>query len=116
MGAKDVYGKKYPDYADKGKKKKLGTGHRQSSKYKNSKAPVFSGDLMEDFKLRITNNQGFSFGPTSHGGKINSLKKLERYLTTDDQPLPEPIINYIITEAQKYVQRKMKNKFRGGTF
>ena len=50
MGAKDVYGKKYPDYADKGKKKKLGTGHRQSSKYKNSKAPVFSGDLMEDFK------------------------------------------------------------------
>ena len=115
-GAKDVYGKEYPNYVDKGKRKQLGTGSRQSSKYKDSKAPVFSGDLMKDFQLRKTKESGFAFGTTIWGSKVKSLADLERYISTSDQPLPKEIINYIITEAKKYTTRRWKKRFRGGTF
>ena len=113
MKAKDVFGKDYPDYKDKGKAKKKGTGHRQREAYKNSKAPVYSGDLMNDFQLRKTKSSGFSFGTTVWGSKVKRLLEQDRVISSEKQPIPKEIISFINKEADKYVKkqfRKIKGK------
>ena len=86
----------YPDYKDLGKKKSKGTGKRQRSAYKLSKAPVFSGDLLNDFQLRKTNSSGFSFGTVAWGSKVKSLANLGREISRENKALPKKIETYIM--------------------
>ena len=112
--AKDVYGKKYKKYSERySKAKKTGKLTRQRTQFKDSRAPVLSGDLMNDFQLRKTTGQGFSFGTVLWGSTANFLSDKGRIITDERKPLPESVMKYITTEANNYVQKKL-NKIKGG--
>ena len=112
--AKDVYGKKYKKYSEGySKAKKTGKLTRQRTQFKDSTAPVLSGDLMNDFQLRKTTGQGFSFGTVLWGSTANFLSDKGRIITDERKPLPESVMKYITTEANNYVQKKL-NKIKGG--
>ena len=115
MKAKDIDDNEYPDYKDSGVIKSKGTGRRQSAKYKLSKAPVFTGDLLKDFQLRKTNSSGFSFGTVAWGAKVKSLANLGRVISREGKALPKKIEKYIMDQANKYVKQKL-GKIKGGTF
>ena len=115
MKAMDIDDREYPDYKDFGKKKSKGTGRRQRSSYKLSKAPVFSGDLLNDFQLRKTNSSGFSFGTVAWGSKVKSLANLGREISRENKALPTKVGNYIMDQADKYVKKEL-GKIKGGTF
>ena len=115
--ARDVDGNEYPDYKDKGVGKSKGTGYRQRAAYKLSKAPVFTGDLLNDFQLRKTNSQGFSFGTVSWGAKDKSLADLGRVISKTGKALPTIVENFIMKEADKYAKDWWKkNAPKGGTW
>ena len=111
--ASDIDGKNYPDYKDKGVKKSKGTGRRQRTAYKLSKAPVFTGDLMNDFQLRKTNDSGFSFGTIVWGSKVKKLAELGRVISKEEKAIPDKLGDYIMSQADNYVQKKL-NKIKGG--
>ena len=115
MKAMDIDDREYPDYKDLGVSKSKGTGRRQRSSYKLSKAPVFSGDLLNDFQLRKTNSSGFSFGTVAWGSKVKSLANLGREISRENKALPTKVGNYIMKEAEKYVKNEL-GKIKGGTF
>ena len=115
MRAKDIDDNEYPDYKDFGKSKSKGTGRRQRAAYKLSKAPVFSGDLLNDFQLRKTNSSGFSFGTVAWGSKVKSLANLGREISRENKALPKKIETYIMAEADKYVNKQL-GKIKGRTF
>ena len=115
MKAMDIDGRGYPDYKDLGKSKSKGTGRRQRATYRLSKAPVFSGDLLNDFQLRKTNNGGFSFGTVAWGSKVKSLANLGREISRENKALPTKVGNYIMDQADKYVKKEL-GKIKGRTF
>ena len=115
MKAMDIDGRGYPDYKDLGKSKSKGTGRRQRAAYRLSKAPVFSGDLLNDFQLRKTNNGGFSFGTVAWGSKVKSLANLGREISRENKALPTKVGKYIMKEADKYVKKEL-GKIKGRTF
>ena len=115
MKAMDIDDREYPDYKDLGVSKSKGTGKRQRSSYKLSKAPVYSGDLLNDFQLRKTNSGGFSFGTVAWGSKVKSLANLGREISMENKALPTKVGNYIMKEADKYVNKEL-GKIKGGTF
>ena len=119
QGAKNVEGGNYPQsYSEPyGTNKKARLLKRQHRKYGGSFAPVASGDLLKDFK---TSNSGFISGGMGFGfitdmGKVKSLLKSGRPLSTKANPLPKPVEKWIMKEADKYVGKKL-NKIKGGTF
>ena len=113
--ATDVDGNEYPDYVDSGARKSKGTGRRQRAAYKLSKAPVFTGDLLNDFQLRKTNSSGFSFGTVVWGAKVKSLANMGRVISRANKALPKEVANYIMDQADKYVMKKL-GKIKGRTF
>ena len=115
MKAMDIDDREYPDYKDLGVSKSKGTGTRQRASYKLSKAPVFSGDLLNDFQLRKTNSSGFSFGTVAWGSKVKSLANMGRVISRENKALPIKVGNYIMKEADKYVNKKL-GKIKGRTF
>ena len=114
-GAKDVHGKSYPSYkSNYNKAKKTGQLKRQDAKFKNSKAPVLSGDLMKDFQLRKIRRSGFSFGTVSWGSTAKYLAQNNRKIATKQKPLPDKVAKYIMDQADDYVMKKLK-KIKGRT-
>ena len=113
--ARDIDDNEYPDYKDFGKRKSKGTGRRQRSAYKLSKAPVFSGDLLNDFQLRKTSSSGFSFGTVAWGSKVKSLAGMGREISRENKALPGKIAKYVMDEADKYAKKEWA-KIKGGTF
>ena len=103
--ARDIDDNVYPDYVDSGKSKSKGTGRRQRSAYKMSKAPVFTGDLLNDFQLRKTSSSGFSFGTVAWGSKVKSLASRGREISRENKALPTKVGNYVMAEADKYVKK-----------
>ena len=115
MKAMDIDDREYPDYKDFGKRKSKGVGRRQRSAYKLSKAPVFSGDLLNDFQLRKTSSSGFSFGTVAWGSKVKSLATMGREISRENKALPNKVAKYVMDQADKYVNAKL-GKIKGGTF
>ena len=115
MKAKDIDDNAYPDYADKGVSKRKGTGKRQRVAYRLSKAPVFSGDLLNDFQLRKTNDSGFSFCTVSLGSNVKYLASMGREISRENKALPKDVEKFIMGEADKFVEKEL-NKIKGGTF
>jgi len=137
-GAKDVYGKPYRAYSTHPSKwtsmsmkksarglipkggisyavaKKSGQLKKQQEKFRDSRAPVLSGSLMNDFQLRKTSSKGFSFGTVSWGSTAKFLSDMGRVIA-DDQKLPKKVVEYIMDQADKYVLKKL-GKIKGGTF
>ena len=113
--ARDVYGKKYKKYSERySKAKKTGKLTRQRTQFKDSTAPVLSGDLMNDFQLRETSGQGFSFGTVSWGSTAKFLADKGRIIANNKKPLPNNVSKYIMKEADNYVTKELR-KIKGGT-
>ena len=105
--ARDVYSRAFKGYTTEYKKhKSKGTNFRQDSRFANSNAPVFTGDLLNDFGslLKATKNS-LQIGWASQGAKVKWLSKMGRILTADNQPLPKGIIKYIESEVNKELKR-----------
>ena len=115
--ARDVYWKAFKGYTSEyGKKKRANKFKEQHGRSLNTNAPILTGALLNDFGSHFkVSNTGFELGWAAQGAKIKWLKKLGRILTSDDQPLPEGIINYIFNEAKPYIKKKLpkgKKKYR----
>jgi len=130
LKGKDVFGKKFKGYSTNvtkwasilarknerknipkeglsyGQAKKMGILKRQASAFKNSTAPVLSGDFMDDCKPYSTNN---SFGViwAAYGSRVDHLAKRDRKVTTKEQPFPEAIFKMIGIDVNKEVKRKL---------
>ena len=66
--------------------------------------------MFNDFKLRKTDNDGFTFGTTSWGGKVKNLERLGRPISTNKKVLPDKVEDFILLEAIEYVQKEWKRK------
>lgn len=108
-GARDVYGNEYPPFNEYSKKyredKKSGTLNRAKSTYKDSNAPLLTGDLFNSFQMIKVKDNGFTFGTPTQGGKVRNLRKLGRVISADDQPIPKELVEYIEDEASKYISK-----------
>ena len=117
MGAKNVFGKAYPPYSPKyARAKKTGQLSKQVESYAGSRSPVLSGALFNDFMAGqgLVSN-GMGFGNITEMGKVKSLERQGRAIATESQPLPKPVIKWIMAEADKYAKKQWaKNK--GGTY
>ena len=91
--------------------KESGQMKRQATEFAGSTAPVLSSDLLRDWKLRKVTNNGFSFGTVAFGDRVKHLAKMGRVISKDGKELPKPVHQFLMREADKYVQRKLdKNK------
>ena len=105
--ARDVYGKSFKGYSMEYRKhKSKGDNFRQDSRFANSTAPVFTGDLLKDFGslLKATKNS-LQIGWASQGAKVKWLSKMGRILKADNQPLPKGIIKFIESEVNKELKK-----------
>ena len=115
-GAKDVYGKSYKGYSTGySKAKKTGQLKRQDEKFKDSKAPVLSGDLYKDFQLIKLGKSGFTFGNLARQSTVKFLSKMGRVIMAENKALPTKVGKYIMDQADKYVKKEL-GKIKGGTF
>ena len=115
-GAKDVYGKSYKGYSTGySKAKKTGQLKRQDEKFKDSKAPVLSGDLYKDFQLIKLGKSGFTFGNLARQSTVKFLSKMGRVIMAENKALPTKVGKYVMDQADKYVKKEL-GKIKGGTF
>ena len=87
----------------------------QDKKFKNSKAPVLTGDLYKDYGFQKYIPNGFSLGFKTEGAKVKRLAELGRVLSSESTPIPKSVQKFILLEANKYVVREL-GKIKGGTF
>ena len=117
MGAKNVFGKAYPPYSTEyGISKKTGQMNLQAESYAGSRSPVLSGALLNDFTAaQGLLSDGMGFGNITEMGKVKSLERQGRAISTESRPLPKPVEKWIMAEADKYAKKQWaKNK--GGTY
>ena len=108
-GAKDVYGKDYKKYSSSYKTaKESGELKRQSGKFKDSQAPVLSGDLLNAFDTLKTDSTGFGFGAIGQRGKIKRLNSMGRAVSTNEKPVPDEVVKFIMKEMDKDVKGAFK--------
>ena len=107
--AKDIKGKKFKKYSKEyGELKRAGNLPRQEEvQFKNTTAPVSSGDLYRDFKFIKATSSGFSFGTVTEGGKVEALKKMGRVMYTSKDPVPRHIEKFIDTEVEEYADKQL---------
>jgi hypothetical protein len=106
--AKDVFGKPFKAYSKSyGERKRANKFKLQASKYANSKAPVLTQQLLNDYSLIKTMRNGFQIGWATLGARVEALKKMGRVLTTPQQPLPDGVISYLSKEAHGYIKKKL---------
>ena len=101
---KDVTGKTdWKEYsAEYGQFKSSGAFTGQSDQFKKHRAPVLTGRLVNDFKIRGITKKGFSFGTVSEGGKVRNLNKQGsgRLISLKGAELP-PNVMKMINSATK---------------
>mgnify|MGYP000716282299 CR=1 FL=1 len=107
--SKDVYDKPFKQYTSKqyAERKRANKFKLQASDYANSKAPVLTQQLLNDYSLIKTMTNGFQIGWTTFGARVEWLKKLGRVLTSPKQPLPKGVINYLDKEANSYIKKRL---------
>ena len=117
--AKDIFIVRYKEYSKKYREaKKTGSLNRQASHFKNSNAPVLTGDLalsIKGFKKFGSHSKGFGFGSVSQRGKIKQLAKMGRVIYTDQKPLPDKCAEFLMDELTKDVKgafKKIRKKIK----
>ena len=117
--AKDVYGKPYKVYEDVenpysyGNRKKTGQLKRQDEKFKDSKAPVLTGDLYKDFQLIKLGKSGFTFGNIARQSTVKFLAKMGRVIMAENKPIPDSVGKYIHRQADLYVKKELGKITKG---
>ena len=111
-GAKDVHSRPYPQkYSPKYLIAKRGRKiNRQNDKLAVSFAPVATGDLFKDFRSDASGllGDGIGFGLITDMGKVKALAKSGREISTRQQPLPKPVMDWITDEANKYTKKEWR--------
>ena len=95
--------------------KKSGDLKRQAEDYKNKVTAVLTGDTQRDANYRKSSTNGFEIGFPSMGKRVAELRRRkpkDGALTSEDQPLPDKVINYIRKEYSKEVKSKLKPRTR----
>ena len=110
--AKDVYGKDYPPFSEYSEDYQI-EKKKKGKAFKDSNAPYFTGALFRDFKLRKTDNDGFTFGTTSWGGKVKNLERLGRVISSDKKAIPDKVVDYIVDQAEAYGEKEWKRQGGG---
>ena len=106
--ALDVFGKPFKAYTSKyGERKRANKFKGQASDYANSKAPVLTQQLLNDYSLIKTASRGFQIGWTTLGARVEALKKMGRVLTSKSQPMPDGVIRYLHSEAHSYIKKRL---------
>ena len=107
--AKDINDKTFKKYSKEyGELKRAGNLPRQEEvQFKNTTAPVSSGDLYRDFKFIKATSSGFSFGTVSEGGKVEALKKMGRVMYTSKDPVPSHIDDFVEKEVAEYADKQL---------
>ena len=106
--ALDVFGKPFKAYTSKyGERKRANKFKGQASDYANSKAPVLTQQLLNDYSLIKTASRGFQIGWIKEGAKVLALKKMGRVLTSKSQPMPDGVIKYLHNEAHGYIKKRL---------
>ena len=107
---KDVFGRPFKAYSkDYGEKKRANKFKRQSGGYANKIAPVLTGYLKNDTKPFATLNS-FGIRFAAHGGKVVSLNRSGREMSSENQPFPKNILKTIEQDVGKEISKKFKNK------
>ena len=119
--AKDVYGKAYKKYSSgyssvkKAGKLKGIDGTPQDRLFKESKAPVLTGELMNKFQAIQSTSRGFGFGATTQRGKIKHLANMGRVVSSNAKPVPDDVAEFIMDEMTKDVKgafKKIRKKIK----
>jgi len=110
--ALDVHGAPFKSYTTQyGERKRGNKFKRQSTEYKNSRAPVLTGDLYGDFKVLKIMNNGFQLGWAAFGSRVIHLGKMGRVLSADNQVFPDKVERFIDKATSRRVRKKLpKNK------
>ena len=88
--------------------KKAGKLPRQRGKPSKIYAPMVSTDLLRDFgKIWKVTDTGFEMGWAAYGGRVESLRKQGRELTTKEDALPKSIVKNLSQLADKEIKRKL---------
>ena len=113
-GAKDVYGNGYPKYVSEYENaKKAGTLYGidktpQDPKFKNSKAPVLTGQLMHSFGSMASHSTGFGFGTITKKGVVKKLANMGRVVSENQKPVPDKVAEFIMDGFDKDVKGAFK--------
>ena len=103
---KDVNDKDFKGYKEPYKSRKQGNKFkRQNSSYANKVSPVLTGDLMNDLAVTKPSSTGFFLGWNVWGGKVISLNKQGREITTKEKPLPDSVVKFMDKEAESYIHK-----------
>ena len=88
--------------------KQAGKLPRQRGKPSKVYAPMVSTDLLRDFgKVYKVTDTGFEMGWAAYGGRVESLRKQGRELTTKEDALPKSIVKNLSQLADKEIKRKL---------
>ena len=113
-GAKDVHGKAYNSYSsDYGESKRTGElsgidKTPQDPKFKDSNAPVLTGQLMHSFGAMASHSNGFGFGTITKKGVVKHLANMGRVVSTNEKPVPDEVAKFIMKEMTKDVKGAFK--------
>ena len=107
---KDVFGRPFKSYSKEyGERKRANKFKRQSGAYATKVTPVLTGDLKNDAKPFATPTS-FGIKFAAHGGKVASLNRMKRELSSDKQPLPKKIIETIEKDVRREIAKQFPNK------
>ena len=98
----------FPQYTSKSyeSRKKAGKLRRQDSGYKNSKAPVLTGDLWRDLTHSTNPRKNeFSVGWNSHAYKIDHLSNMGREITTKQNPVNPRAIAKVMPRINQMINK-----------
>ena len=107
MSDGNPFPKKYSNKYSKAKRS--GKLRRQDSSYRNSYAPVLTGDLMRDTQVSIDPKKNqVAIGWTSHADKVSHLRDNKRVLTDNTNPYPKDILqNKLLPKIVKHLNKVM---------
>ena len=111
---KDVFGRKFKGYSKEyGEAKRGNKFPLQASKYANTTSPILTEATANDFGLfkSSINDNGFIMGWSTYGSRVVSLNKMGRVLSSKSQPMPKEVINYMMSRAKPFTDKKLKRTF-----
>tara|TARA_R100001163_G_C5025226_1_gene166946 strand:+ start:635 stop:1039 length:405 start_codon:yes stop_codon:yes gene_type:complete len=112
---KDVYGRPFKSYSKKyGERKRANSFKNQSAEFANTTSPVLTGDLRGD-STEFATPTDFGLRFASHGLKFENLKKMDRVLSEEKQPLPKTIVKIIVRDVNKEISKRITKEFPNKT-
>ena len=71
---------------------------------------------MKDFQGHELLSDGFKFGTVTRGAVVKNLDKLKRTISSNRQPIPKKLEDYIMDLADEYSLKLLRKQQKGRTF